>query len=127
MSPQLQDSELRWQDEILQVMFWMRGEHLGGTVTRTVLEQFLSLEPAQLDCALERLVGSRFIAVRATADDSIGAFELTDRGAEEGKRRFQEEFSPYLGRASHLTCDDPACDCSAEDFAGACPSLMADS
>lgn len=123
----MQDNELRWQDEILQVMFWMRGEHLGGAVTRTVLSQFLSLEPAQLNRALERLVGSRLITVRASDDATPGAFELTERGAEEGKRRFQEEFTPYLGRASHLTCDDPTCDCSAEDFAGACPSIVANS
>lgn len=121
----MQDSELRWQDEILQVMYWMRGEHLGREVARSELARFLSLERAQLDRALDRLVAAGLIVV--SSEDAEARFALSERGVEEGKRRFQEEFSPYLGRASHLTCDDPTCDCNSDDWNGACPSSAGNS
>lgn len=118
------ESELRWQDEILQVMYWMRGEDLGREVGRAELSRFLNLKPEQLDLALDRLAAANLITVSSPDGAKGERFELSGRGMEEGKRRFREEFSPYLARASHLTCDDPKCDCNGEDWDGACPSLV---
>ena len=109
---------LRAQDEILQMMFWMRGEHLGDSVTSEQLNRFLKLEAGELDAALERLVARTLL----TAGD--GTFRLTERGVEEGKRRFMDEFSTVLGKESHLACSDPLCGCSNESFDGICTSLL---
>ena len=119
----MEDSELRWQDEILQVMYWMQGEDLGREVGRAELSRFLDLEPEQLELALQRLVAARLITAHSAQSGNGGRFALSERGIKEGKRRFREEFSPYLARASHLTCDDPKCDCNGEDWDGDCPSI----
>jgi hypothetical protein len=34
--------------------------------------------------------------------------------------RFLDEFSPYLGKESHLECGDADCDCHAPDWDGIC-------
>ena len=114
------DQLLRAQDEILQMMFWMRGEHLGDSVSSEQLNRFLKLEPFEVDAALRRLVGRELLS--AVGD----VFRLTQRGIEEGKRRFIDEFSSVLGHETHLTCSDPHCDCSKADFDGVCTSLRAD-
>jgi hypothetical protein len=123
----MQDSEVRWQDEILEVMYWMRGEHLGQQVTRDELLRFLSLDRDQLDRTLSRLVATKLLVAHSPGNPTSETFELSERGIEEGGRRFREEFSPYLGRPSHLTCDDPACDCNAADWDGVCPSIASGS
>lgn len=110
------DHLLRAQDEILQMMFWMRGEQIGDSVTPEQLNRFLKLEPSDVDAALQRLVGRDLLA--GTAE----SFRLTDRGIEEGKRRFMDEFSSVLGKETHLACSDPDCDCSKGTFEGICTS-----
>lgn len=116
----MSDSELRWQDEILQVMYWMHGEHLGREVSRTELERFLTLDRSQLDRALNNLVTANLLILCGTGREDHETFALTARGTAEGRRRFEDEFSSYLGRESHLTCDDPDCDCHREDWDGVC-------
>lgn len=114
------DQLVRAQDEILQMMFWMRGEQLGDSVSSEQLNRFLKLEPAEVEAALSRLVVRSLIAANGDA------FRLTDRGVEEGKRRFLDEFSSVLGKETHLACTDPDCDCSKSSFDGICTSLRAD-
>ncbi len=109
---------LRAQDEILQMMFWMRGEHLGDSVSPEQLNRFLKLDAQEMDAALERLVGRTLLV--ASGD----TFRLTERGIEEGKRRFMDEFSTVLGKETHLACSDPLCGCSNESFDGVCTSLL---
>ena len=109
---------LRAQDEILQMMFWMRGEHLGDSVSPEQLNRFLKVDPEEMDAALERLVARTLLVANGEN------FRLTERGIEEGKRRFMDEFSTVLGKETHLACSDPLCGCSNESFDGVCTSLL---
>jgi hypothetical protein len=115
------ENELRWQDEILQVMYWMHGENLGQDVTAAQLNRFLHLQPAHLETAIERL-GARGLLCARTDGSHVMVVQLTTRGLAEGKRRFLDEFSSYLGKDSHIECGDPACDCHSADWDGICHS-----
>lgn len=116
----MSEATLAWQDEILQILYWMRGENLGEEASAEQINRLLTLEPAQMEAALGQLIRRGLVeTARAEGEER---FRLTEGGLEEGKRRFAEEFSSYLGRESHLTCDDPSCDCHAPEWSGACPS-----
>jgi len=112
------DKDLRWQDEILQLLYWMRGEKLGTDVTAEQLNRFLGLELFQLDRTLQQLV--MLGLVRAIDRAGENCFQLTPRGVEEGQRRFHDEFSSYLGKENHLECGDPNCDCHSPEWDGVC-------
>jgi hypothetical protein len=112
------DKDLRWQDEILQLLYWMRGEKLGTDVTAEQLNRFLGLESFQLEKTLQQLATLGLVWLIDRAGENC--FKLTPRGVEEGQRRFHDEFSSYLGKESHLECGDPNCDCHSPDWDGVC-------
>jgi len=114
------EQELHWQDEILQVMYWMHGEQLGEGVTPAQLQRLLHLEPAQVETALRQLVAVGLLRVQTDSADGSTAYQLTERGIVEGKRRFLDEFSPYLGKESHLECGEADCSCHSQDWDGIC-------
>lgn len=115
-------NEIRVQDEILQMLYWMKGEHIGDKVSREQINRFMNLPADEIDAALVRLKGSGL--VRRVEDTSgVAHFQLTGPGLEQGKRRFADEFSSYLGKESHLECSDPNCDCHSPDFDGTCTGL----
>lgn len=116
----MSESPLRWQDDILQVMYWMRGEALGTEISVDQLERFVKIERSQLETTLQKLVEINWLRFLGSVDRQV--FELTERGIEEGRRRFLEEFSPYLGKETHLSCSDPLCDCHSVEWAGVCRS-----
>jgi hypothetical protein len=115
--PAIQD--IYWRDEILQLMFWMRGEGLLEDVTPDDLRRFLETDPGHLEERLEQLVQQGYL-------DSLSGderrYRLSALGIEAGRRRFVDEFTPFLGRESHLVCGDPACECHASGEA--CPHLQ---
>lgn len=98
----------------------MRGENLGWEVTSEPLYRFLNLAPTHVETALQPLLALRLIQVHANEADGVTSFQLTEHGIAEGKRRFLDEFSPYLGKESHLECGDADCDCHAPDWDGIC-------
>lgn len=104
------------QDDILQMMFWMRGEKLGDHVSPEQLNRFLKIEEGELDAAVARL------AERGLLERNGDQIRLTPSGIEEGRVRFEDEFSSYLGKDTHLACSDPNCDCRNEEWAGICRS-----
>ncbi len=106
---------VRAQDEILQVLYWMRGEGLGDAVPREQFARLLQVEASDLTVALERLTERGLVE-----QTDGGQWRLTPRGDPEGARRFREEFSPFLGKESHLSCTDPNCDCHASQSAADC-------
>jgi hypothetical protein len=116
----MSDSELRWQDEILQLLYWMRGENLGAEPTCEDINRLLNLEPTQLATALGRLVALGLVQTQTVVDQE--RFALTARGIEEGKRRFYEEFSSSLGKESHIECGELDCDCHSPGWDGVCHS-----
>jgi hypothetical protein len=108
-----------WRDEILQLMFWLRGEGLLPDVAPDDLRRFLETDPGHIETRLEQLVQEGYL------DPSPGEgmrYHLSALGIEEGRRRFVDEFSPYLGRESHAVCGDPTCEC--HTAVEACPRLQ---
>jgi hypothetical protein len=97
-----------WRDEILQLMYWLRGEGLLGEVAADDLRRFLETDPGRLEERLERLVQEGYLG--PTSADGR-RYRLSALGIEEGRRRFVDEFTPFLGRESHGVCGDPSCEC----------------
>ena len=96
------------QDEVLQVMFWMRGEALATDVTAADLARFTGSPELELDGILERLA---LLALVEMVSGTGGArYALTDEGVRQGGRRFADEFSD-LTKPGHGECGDPECDC----------------
>lgn len=96
---------LFWREEILQVMFWLRGEGLGERVNWALLERFLDVDASIGIRYVERFVDEGYLAEQG------GWFMLTEKGAEEGKRIFGEEFAD-ITRPAHGECG-PDCWCHA--------------
>lgn len=102
--------DLERRDEVLQVMFWVTGEGLGPDVTAGDVARFVGDEPL-VAAVLGQLVEQRY-AERHEATDGTTRYRLTPLGEREGRRRFLDEFEPYLARSAHGgECGSPDCDC----------------
>lgn len=99
--------DLEAQDEILQVMYWLRGEKLAPEVTVQDLARFVGAA-LPLDDVLARLV--RLGLVSATPSGGTLRYALTEAGVREGGRRFADEFRD-LTKPGHGECGDPECEC----------------
>ena len=99
-----EDNHIFWRDEVLQLLFWMRGEGIGESQAPQALARFLNLEP---DALMPHLMQ---MAVGGYVDFKGNSVTLTDFGRIEGARRFKEEFDPLLSQG-HGECSDPNCDC----------------
>ena len=98
--------DLHLRDEILQVLYWMRGENLGDDATADQLGVFLA-QTAGLDQVLHWMASEGWIELGLRP----GAWKLTGLGATEGGRRFTETFADAgLGSQGHGACA-PGCDC----------------
>jgi hydrogenase maturation protease len=99
---------LRRRDEILQIMFWLYGEGLGPDVSPADILRFVD-DTTAVHMTLPQLVEEGF------AEVVLGAtgvrYRLTDLGMREGRRRFLDEFEPYLARHAHGECGSADCDC----------------
>lgn len=98
-----------WQDEILQVMFWMRGEGFATKSSVPDLKKFLDASKDVLTANLSELEKKQLIE-----SDFSDTYELTETGVKEGGRRFADEFDGML-KQGHYECDDPDCDCHSPD------------
>ncbi len=94
-----------WQDEILQVMYWMRGEGFGERINIAQLQKFLDTTEDILLANLSELEKKDLIV-----SDFLELYELTATGIKEGGRRFADEFEG-MTKQGHYECDDPNCDC----------------
>lgn len=113
-----QISNLKWRDEILQVMYWMAGEGFGQEVSVAQLRKLLAADDDVLSQNCERLVEDKLLE-RAGEN----GYTLTAFGKQEGGRRFSDEFDEML-KPGHFECDDVDCDCHNPEFAGkACKNL----
>ena len=104
---------LYWRDEILQVMFWLRGEGFGDNADAALIERFLGVDATIGIQYLDRLVEEGYLTRHAPY------YRLTEQGIDQGGRIFSEEFAELM-RPTHGECG-PNCWChsSAED-ADAC-------
>jgi hydrogenase maturation protease len=99
---------LKQRDEILQIMFWLHGEGLGPDVAEPDILRFVDDERA-VRGALGQLVEDGY--VETLGDTASIRYRLTATGVHEGRRRFLDEFEPYLARHAHGECGSADCDC----------------
>ena len=97
-------SALRCRDDILQAMYWMRGEGFGEEADAGMLQSFLVVDEALLREQLEILVEEGYL------EETGGRYRLSALGVKEGGRRFADEFSD-LQHMAHGDCgpDCPHC------------------
>jgi hypothetical protein len=108
--------DLFWRAEILQAMYWMRGEGLAEDVEADALARFLAADPAVIAEQLVRLERDGYLEAVA-----IVRYRLTALGAAEGGRSFADEFEGLTHQA-HYECA-PGCWCQDPDHAeDPCPS-----
>ena len=100
---------LKQRDEILQIMFWLHGEGLGPDVAVPDILRFVDDERA-VRGALRQLVEDGYVETLNGETASI-RYRLTATGVHEGRRRFLDEFEPYLARHAHGQCGSADCDC----------------
>jgi hydrogenase maturation protease len=100
---------LKQRDEILQIMFWLHGEGLGPDVVVPDILRFVDDEQA-VRAALGQLVEDGYVETLGGEAASI-RYRLTATGVHEGRRRFLDEFEPYLARHAHGECGSADCDC----------------
>jgi hypothetical protein len=106
-SPALRN--LYWRSEILQVMYWLRGEGLGEVVDAQLLERFLGVEARVGIGYLDQLVADGYLE-RVDA-----GYVLSERGLEEGRTEFALSFAD-LTRPAHGECSaDCWCHASVEE------------
>ncbi len=114
--------ELYWRAEILQALYWMRGEGLAEKVEPTGLAAFLATDPVTVSRHLERMAGEGYVEHVAHCEvDQSGGYRLTTLGEAEGARSFRDDFAE-LTRPTHGECST---DCWCHDPAHAgepCPS-----
>jgi len=103
------DPSIFWQDEILQVIYWMRGEGFGEKASIPDLQRFLDASDEILAANLTQLGKNGLVEL-----DETGKYDLTASGVKEGGRRFADEFDGML-KQGHYECDDPNCDCNSPD------------
>lgn len=92
--------ELFWRDEVLQALFWLRGEGLASASTAADLARFLVADEATIALVLAGLEGDGYVEP---------GYRLTELGMREGGRRFRDEFAG-LTQQAHGECG-PGCWC----------------
>jgi predicted transcriptional regulator len=98
---------LYWRGEILQILYWLRGENLGESASPADLEPFLGIDEQQIQSYLDQLEVDGFID---RSEETRDRYFLTDLGVEEGGRQFADEFEE-LTRQGHGECNNPLCEC----------------
>lgn len=100
---------LYWRSEILQVMYWLRGEGLGDVVDAALIERFLGVDAAVGVTYLQRLVAEGYL------ERAGDGFALSPRGLQEGAEEFAASFAE-LTRPAHGECSaDCWCHVSVEE------------
>lgn len=106
-------ASLYWRSEILQVMYWLRGEGFGDIVDPGLIERFLGVDAAIGLTYLDRLAEEGYLV----RDGDW--YSLSELGLEQGAREFTEAFAD-LTKPTHGECsDDCWCHVSADE-ADAC-------
>jgi hypothetical protein len=115
---------LYWRDEILQVMYWYKGEGFGERVSVSDLHTFLPADEDLLASQMEAMVVDGYLA--RCDDTPTPRYTFTEYGAREGARRFADEFSDITVQG-HGECgpDCPHCKGVARDKCVHCSPAQA--
>ena len=88
---------LYWRSEILQLMFWLKGEGFGDEVDTTLLERFLGVDSCIGVRYLGRLLEDGYL-------ERVGdRYRLSDAGAREGGLEFAASFEGLM-KPIHRGC-----------------------
>jgi hypothetical protein len=109
-SPGEPGTDLAVLDEILQVMYWLRGEGLAEDIAAPDLTRWLGRPEREIEPFLERLAGTGLVQRATKVRGEPARYALTTVGAAEAGRRFADEFAE-LTRPGHYECNDPNCEC----------------
>lgn len=82
--------ELGRRDEILELLFWMKGQNFADSLSVADLERFLSHPGEQITASLEKL------AALGAVEREGERFRLTAEGLPEARRRFVDDFRDML-------------------------------
>ncbi len=88
---------IRCRDDILQAMYWLRGEDPGADPDLPKLERLLVTDVALIRSQLVTLVDDGLV------EEHHDRYRLTETGTREGGRRFADEFAD-LTRSAHGDC-----------------------
>jgi len=115
-----------WRSEILQVMYWLKGEELGlgeqcDEADASLLERFLGVDAAVGVKYLDRLVEEGYL--KSVHDRR---FVLSETGAREGALEFASSFEE-LTRPTHGECSADCWCHNSPDEAAACQAERASS
>lgn len=113
--------ELRWRDEILGVLYWLRGEGIMDDATVGDLSGFLVADAGVLANQLERLVAGGYLG--RTGEEEDARYSLSELGGREGGRVFADDFAELTG-AAHGECGPGCLNCQQHGI-GACKNLVA--
>ena len=104
---------LYWRSEILQVMYWLRGEGFGDLVDPPLIERFLGVDAQVGISYLDRLVVEGYLHCDGDW------YTLSEQGLRQGGAEFAIAFDELM-RPTHGECsDDCWCHMSADE-ADAC-------
>lgn len=107
---------LYWRAEILQALYWMRGEGIDCEVEATRLAEFLAADSDHISQQMRTLESEGYLECAGES-----RYALTPAGVAEGGRSFADEFAD-LTHAAHYECA-PGCWCHDPDHVGEpCPS-----
>ncbi|MDQ3448625.1 MAG: hypothetical protein M3432_05550 [Chloroflexota bacterium] len=111
---------LRCRDDILQAMFWMRGEGFGEATDARGLSRLISADEDFVAAQLEVLAGDGHL------EPDGDRYRLSPSGQHEGGRRFADEFAG-LQLTAHGECppDCPHCEGIARDGCTHCATTRA--
>lgn len=104
---------LYWRSEILQLMYWLKGEGFGDQISPNVLERFLGVEAKVGVQYLDRLVDEGYVM------RSADRYELSEIGHKEGGVEFVSSFAE-MTRPTHGECSADCWCHSSPDEAEAC-------
>jgi hypothetical protein len=98
-----------WRSEILQVMYWLRGEGLGEVVDAPLLERFLGVDASVGVGYLDQLVRDGYL------ERARNGYVMSESGLAEGRTEFAMSFAE-LTRPTHGECSaDCWCQSSVEE------------
>lgn len=104
---------LYWRSEILQVMYWLRGEGFGDQVDASLLERFLGVDAAIGVQYMDQLVTEGYL------QRLDGRYVLSESGLQEGALEFAASFDE-LTRPTHGECSSDCWCHNSPEEAAAC-------
>lgn len=91
-------SRIAQRDEVLELLFWMRGQGFGEAISPRDLAAFLVCPEPEIAATLETLASLGAVEARPR-----GLYALTEAGLPEARRRFVDDFRDMLAEG-HGEC-----------------------